>query len=201
MSRTIALTSAVLICVSLSVARAQGTQGTQTKPTTPPKTGTQTHPNTAMGNGSLKPADSKFLMDAAKVNMAEIDLAALADSKGTAPAVKQFSAKLKSDHEAAADDLKALAALKDVALPSSLSTTPKATKSRLDKLTGAAFDKAFADQMVLDHRHAVTAFTAASKSTDADVKSFAEKMLPTLKDHLQRALDLQKQLGGTGRGK
>ena len=48
---------------------------------------------------------------------------------------------------------------------------------------------------VNDHRKAVSAFTKASKSSDPDVKAFADKTLPVLKDHLQRAEDLQKKAG------
>jgi putative membrane protein len=121
-------------------------------------------------------------------------LAALADSKTKTPVVTQLAAKIKGDHDVAATELKALATQKNVALSSSLTAAQKATQARLDKLSGAAFDRAYAAQMITDHRAAVTMFTTATKSADADVKAFAVKTLPILKDHLQRAIDLQKQL-------
>ena len=46
-----------------------------------------------------------------------------------------------------------------------------------------------------DHEKAITAFTAASKGADSQVKDFAARTLPTLKDHLSRAQKLARQLG------
>jgi ferritin-like metal-binding protein YciE len=48
--------------------------------------------------------------------------------------------------------------------------------------SGADFDKAYAADMVSDHKKAVEAFEkAATDATDAEVKAFAVKTLPTLK--------------------
>jgi putative membrane protein len=66
----------------------------------------------------------------------------------------------------------------------------------LDHKTGADFDKAFAEDMVSDHKKAVAAFEkAANNSKDPDVKAFAAKTLPTLKMHLSMAEDLQQKVG------
>lgn len=54
-------------------------------------------------------------------------------------------------------------------------------------MTGAAFDRAYMNDMVKDHQTAIRDFQAASKIADADVKSFAEKTLPTLQHHLEEA--------------
>lgn len=182
MRRSLFLVPVMALCAPLSIASAQGVQG-QTPATVHAKT-----------SKPIRATDSRFMMKAAQAGSAEIDLATLAGGKSQAPAVKQIAAKIKSDHEAAAAELKALAVQKDVALPSSVSATQKAAKARLVTLSDAAFDRAFAAQMVGDHRLAVALFTTAAKSADADVKAFAEKTLPILKDHLQRSIDLQKQL-------
>ena len=50
--------------------------------------------------------------------------------------------------------------------------------------------------MNVDHKKAVKAFEkAANEAKDADVKAFAAKTLPTLKEHLSMAEDLQKKVG------
>jgi len=51
--------------------------------------------------------------------------------------------------------------------------------------------------MLDDHQKDVREFQrVASGSGDADVKAFASKTLPTLKDHLQQVQDLAKNMGG-----
>jgi putative membrane protein len=50
--------------------------------------------------------------------------------------------------------------------------------------------------MVEDHQKDVKAFEReATSGADADVKAFAAKTLPTLKEHLQQAEQLAKTVG------
>ncbi len=52
---------------------------------------------------------------------------------------------------------------------------------RLSALSGAAFDRAYMDDMVKDHQEDVAEFQReANGGSDADVKAFAAKTLPTL---------------------
>ena len=67
---------------------------------------------------------------------------------------------------------------------------------KLAKLSGAEFDKAYVAAMLDDHQKDVREFSrVASGNGDADVKAFASKTLPTLKEHLQQAQDLSKSVG------
>jgi putative membrane protein len=92
------------------------------------------------------------------------------------------------DHSKANDELKKIAADKGITLPTSLNTKDKATHDRLSKLSGAEFDKAYMKDMVADHREDVNEFRKESNSgSDADLKSWAGKTLPTLEHHLQLA--------------
>jgi putative membrane protein len=92
------------------------------------------------------------------------------------------------DHSKANDELKQLASQKKVALPKDLSVKDKATKARLEKLSGEQFDQAYMKDMVKDHKKDVSDFRRESKSAqDPDVKNFAAQTLPTLEDHLKQA--------------
>jgi putative membrane protein len=67
---------------------------------------------------------------------------------------------------------------------------------RLSKLRGAEFDRAYIDAMVKDHKEDVAHFEAMSRDgSDPDLKAWASKTLPTLKEHLKLAEDIQKKLG------
>lgn len=57
---------------------------------------------------------------------------------------------------------------------------------KLNNLSGASFDKAYIEMMVIDHQNAVALFEKASESTDSDVKTYANKYLPILKKHLKQ---------------
>jgi len=61
-------------------------------------------------------------------------------------------------------------------------------------MSGAEFDRAYMNMMVSDHNKDVAEFEKEStKGGDPDLKAFAAKTLPTLKEHQQMA----KALHGT----
>jgi len=73
----------------------------------------------------------------------------------------------------------------------------KALMDKLSGLSGNEFDKEFIRAAVKSHEKGVKSFEKQSTSaTDADVKAFATNTLPTLREHLQMARDLDKKLSG-----
>jgi putative membrane protein len=143
---------------------------------------------------AAKASAQNFLSKAAQANLAELELGRLAADKAENSDVKQFGQKMVDDHGKANKEVEALAGQKGVTLPTYIDAAHKAAKARLEKLSGSAFDRAFAAQMVKDHQAAVTLFrTQARSGKDPDVKAFAEKMLPDLEGHLKMAQDLNRQ--------
>jgi putative membrane protein len=67
----------------------------------------------------------------------------------------------------------------------------RAIYERLDKLSGAQFDRAWADQIIKSHQAGIELFTKATKFADEGVKTFAEQTLPALREHLKRAQEIQ----------
>jgi putative membrane protein len=145
--------------------------------------------------GALASADRKFVMEAAHGGMAEVELGKLAAEKGSSDAVKQFGKRMAEDHGKASDELKQLAQQKGVTLPTDLDAKHKQLRERLTKLTGAEFDRAYANEMVKDHKKDVADFKReASRAKDPDLKAWAGKTLPTLEDHLKQAQDMEAQV-------
>jgi len=154
------------------------------------------------GSSHLSAGDDKFVRDAAESSMAEIALGQLGVQKATNADVKSFAQKMIDDHTKATADLAPIASQKGVKLPTEPSTLHRAAADRISKLSGAEFDRAFMDQMVMDHQKVVTEFQHVSKGAkDNDVKSFASTNLPTMQDHLQMAQSLDAQVGGKKGGK
>jgi putative membrane protein len=146
--------------------------------------------------GELAASDAKFMKDAAADGMAEVELGKLAAEKASSPDVKQFGQKMVDDHGKANEQLKQLASRKNVDLPTEPKPEHKAEKERLEKLSGAAFDQAYAKAMEKDHRKAVDMFSRQAKSgADAELKEWAESKVPTLKQHLAHATELSGKSG------
>jgi len=132
--------------------------------------------------------DSTFATKAAAGGMAEVQLGNLAKEHAASADVKSFGERMVTDHTKANDELKKTASGKGITLPASLSSKDQATYDRLSKLNGAAFDRAYMQDMVSDHKTDVNEFKReADKGTDTDLKAFASKTLPTLQEHVTLA--------------
>jgi putative membrane protein len=143
-------------------------------------------PPSDKGDNVVTGGDLAFMGDAAMGNMAEVELGHLAVKQGDSKDVKQFGQHMVDDHSKANEELKQLAQQKKVMPPPDVSPEQKQAMEKLTKLQGAEFDRAYVKDMVEDHVKDVTAFEAVSKNaTDADVKAFATKTLPVLRQHLQ----------------
>jgi putative membrane protein len=149
--------------------------------------------------GALAAADKTFIMHAAQGGMAEVEMGRLAASKATDPDVKQFGQRMVDDHGKANDELKSLASQKNVTVPAELDAKHKADHARLEKLSGAAFDRAYMAAMVMDHNQDVAEFQRVAKTAkDADLKAWAAKTLPTLQDHQKQSKTVSAKVkGGT----
>ncbi len=155
--------------------------------------------NQTKTSSTASSSDQTFVKKAAEGGMAEVQLGQLAADKASTDEVKKFGQRMVSDHGKANDELKSLAQSKNITLPSDLDAKDKALHDRLAKLSGAAFDRAYMQHMVSDHRKDVNEFKKESTSgRDSDVKAWASKTLPTLEEHLKMAEDANKAVGTSG---
>jgi putative membrane protein len=175
------------VALGLAVAPAFAGQET-TRPHKAPET---------MNNKSAM-GDQAWVMKVAKGGMAEVELGKLAAQKAASDEVKKFGQRMVDDHSKANDELKTIAQGKNITLPADMAPKEKALHDRLAKLSGAAFDRAYMQAMVADHREDVPEFRKeANSGKDADVKAFAAKTVPTLEDHLKMAEQISKTVGSS----
>jgi putative membrane protein len=131
--------------------------------------------------------DATFYKKAAEGGLAEVELGKLAQDKSPTAGVKEYGAMMVTDHSAANDKLKAIAAKKNIKLPTSPSVGQMATKTKLEVLSGDAFDKSYIKGMVEDHQEDIKEFQAeATSGQDPDAKAYAAATLPTLQAHLKK---------------
>ncbi len=135
----------------------------------------------------LSDKDKSFMQEAAKDGMMEVEMGKMGQKQAKNAEVKKFATRMVTDHSKANTQLQALAKKKGVTLDKA--------EHKMDKMDDATFDKDYMDQMVKDHEKDVKAFEEIAKDgSDADVKAWASKTLPTLKKHLEMAKEIQGKL-------
>ena len=138
--------------------------------------------------------DDSFMKKAAEGGYFEVQASQLAEKNASSDQVKLLAHTIVTDHQQANDQLRQIALMKNVPLP-----TEPANKSELERLSGLkgkAFDDAYAKAMVKDHKNDIAEFLQeAKKGEDSAVKQFASQSLPTLQRHLHLAQQVQAQLG------
>jgi putative membrane protein len=148
-------------------------------------------------SGKAGAQDQEFLTNAIKGNRAEVALGKLVESKATDPSVKQFAQMMVKDHTPALHKLVHLAQQKNVTVPEGLASDAQELMTKLKGESGKSFDKTYMNAMVKDHEKDVQEFQQASQSaTDPELKSVASTLLPTLQQHLAKAEQIDKKLGG-----
>ena len=142
----------------------------------------------ALAASDLTRSDRKFVEEAAQGGMAEVELGKLAQQKAASDQVKQFGSKMAADHQKANEQLKKIAAAKGINLPADMSSSDRREFDKLQKKSGADFDREYMKEMVSDHKKDVKEFQSTAKSAnDPDIKNFASSTLPTLQQHLDMA--------------
>jgi len=143
------------------------------------------------------PKDSKeFAMKAAEGGQFEVKAAQLAEQKASSQEVKSLAQKIQQDHTAANNELMALAKQKNIDLPTNLTGACQEKYDMLQKLDGPAFDEAYIHCMIGDHLKDILSFDKeAKKGTDQEIKQWASKTVPTLREHLSRTATVAQSLG------
>lgn len=138
---------------------------------------------------NLTDEEKSFLDYAAKAGMMEVQIGRMGLKKATSGAVKKFSQRLIDEHGKANRELAELAHKKGQTLPPE--TPNVADTLSFASKAGTEFDREFAKAAVEDHKMKIDEFEKLAKSaTDSDIKSWVNKMLPMLRNHLRAAQEL-----------
>jgi putative membrane protein len=173
----------------LTVAPAQTSSSSMSKSASSQRESSQT-------STKMNVEDTHFMKKAAEGNTAEVELGKLAEEKASNQQVKQFGERMVNDHSKANEELQKIAESKGVTLPNTPSAKDKADETRLSKLSGERFDRAYMAEMRKDHTKDVSEFRMESKSAhDPQLKQFAEQTLPTLESHLKEADSIKTTQG------
>lgn len=141
--------------------------------------------------GSMSEIDQKFVEKAVIGGIFEVQSSQLAEQMATDEQVKQFAGRMIKDHTQANQELLGLTGRKGISPPVQLDEKHAEKLQKLGTSAGAEFDKQYVVMQVNAHQQAVDLFTkAAQNCSDPELKAFAGKTLPVLKEHLQLAKEL-----------
>ncbi|WP_207433995.1 DUF4142 domain-containing protein [Sabulibacter ruber] len=136
-----------------------------------------------------------FVAEVTSGSLFEVEMGRLASSKGQNAGVKQYGQLMMDHHTQSNAQLKQIADLKNLMVPTAMDKDHQETFNQVLGLSGAAFDKAYVEAMVKDHKRTIDQFEEmAEKGTDTELKAFASKGLPMLQSHLSQAEQLEDQL-------
>jgi putative membrane protein len=139
--------------------------------------------------------DAQFLVNAAEINLEQIQLGKMAQQKGGTAQVKELGKMMEDAHTKSQNDLTALAQSKMITIPTSSTNNAKDAYNDLNEKSGNDFDKAYVNMMVNSHKDAIDTFEDASTdSNDIDIKNWATVSLSGLRTHLDHSVALQNNL-------
>jgi putative membrane protein len=196
-SRLTTLAIATLAIVACSKKENYGADTTAASSTTSADT-------SAMAAGAPAPSgnwtDANIVALLDEANMADSSAGALAVTKGTASAVRDFGRRMMRDHHQLRAQGQALAKKLNItpAPPSDDPVTPAGQKE-MDTLNSTAkgkdFDKAYIDAEVDVHKAVLDIATkAAGQTKNAELKNLIQKAAPVIQRHLDKAESIQKTL-------
>ena len=143
--------------------------------------------------------EQEFAQKAAEGGLIEVQLGELAQQQAKDEQVIQFGERMVQDHGRANEKLMAIAEQKAIQLPQELSGDAQQKYEEMQQLSGAEFDEAYMDEMVEDHEKDVELFEQQAESgEDPDLRAFAEETLPTLREHMELAKQVQSQITAVG---
>ncbi|HEY5808167.1 MAG TPA: DUF4142 domain-containing protein [Povalibacter sp.] len=188
-----ATSQTVLCALLLAMGIATGAEDPRNVPdATPPPLGTASFvPPSNVDQQPLTP--QTFVVQAALINMTEIETGGLTQTRSGSAAVKEFGSRLVKDHRAALAKLKTIAAEGKISLPGELDPEHQGLRDELAGLEGPAFDEKFVAAMASGHNKALTLFKTAADSDKLTpaLRNYASATLPTLQQHAQMAHQLQ----------
>ena len=146
-----------------------------------------------MQTGQPSPVDRMFVTKAMQGSMAEVQLGQLTLQKSNNEQVKQFAQRMIDDHTKLNDQMKPVAQQLGVTVPNQVSKNDRKTMAKLQALSGPAYDQAYINDMVKDHKQDLNDFQMeASSGQDQTVKDAATQGSKVIAQHLQMAQQLAK---------
>jgi len=132
--------------------------------------------------------DAGFVKKVTAAGMGEVKAAEMALQKASDAKVKSFAQRIIDDHQKANKELEELASRKGWMVSKTVDEKCQKELDKLASVTAQSFDRIYMEGQIKGHEEAIKCHENEAKNgQDADLKNWASKTLPTLKEHLEMA--------------
>ena len=128
-----------------------------------------------------------FIKNGIEDGLTETKASGLAITNSNNQKVIGLAKMIIDDHAKIGEELLKLKADKKITEMDTINNLHQQMIKDLSKKSGASFDKAYLQMVVVDHEQAVKLFTDATTNNDGKIKKIAAQNLPTVKMHLDSA--------------
>ena len=192
--KSLLLNTGIILAVLVGTSSCGDTRG-------PATAGTYAEKNADVRGAGNDANDINFLVQATGINLEEIRLGEVAEEKGKMKDIRDLGKMMVVQHTKVLSDLTALAARKNITIPTMLNDDATADYKKLNGMSGDAFDTQYANMMVDGHNAAIHLFEKESSGAiDPDIRQWAAAVLPGLKAHLDHALTCQDKAKSVAAG-
>jgi putative membrane protein len=140
-----------------------------------------------------KQNDATFLLEAYNDLLLEARLAELASKEATSPQVREFAISVKMDHTPAIEEIQDMASRIDVVLPKEISEASQRQYSRIARMSGLQFDKAYCNFVSENNSIVLKKFEKIAQEGKHDfVKDWAWGKLGILKRQIALAQEINQ---------
>jgi putative membrane protein len=140
--------------------------------------------------------DIKFIRENTSDNYLEVSLGQLAMERAQNPEVKSYAEKIVKDHNALQDSWLAVAQQAGLGFKTGMGKNHRAKLTKLQKLHGRAFDRAFMTQLIRDNKDYLDYLEKEGRATHStQVRNLVEKTIPVLHDHFEEGKRIGAQVG------
>src|SRR5262245_8301386 len=137
-----------------------------------------------------KPAGDP-VREAVSAGIFEVKSSDLARSRAGRPEIKRFAERMIEDYLKFNMEFMGIIERGGLGVPMEMTARCKQRYDKLATLRDEAFDKEYVEIQVRGHEEAVKRFEELSKNAaNADVRQFAARLLPTLRQHKEHAMKL-----------
>jgi putative membrane protein len=176
-----------------------------------PAVGTAGERSAAERDRDVGPLVRNWVEDRLEGGMREVKLGELASQKAQNADVKAFGRMMVQDHTKSGEELKQIASKHNITAPAQPDDDTRDATERFSKLQGAEFDREYMNRMVDDHEKTLNALEdrldkegdnenprytpkKADNPLENELNQWAAKVVPTVRQHLERARQLNQKL-------
>jgi len=184
-----------IICASLLLSACKGTRNGSSADSMTKTDSMNAVKDTTQIAVPLTKEDIQFTINIASSGLKEIELGKLAQKKAENKRVRNFGGLMAKDITKTLNKLQIIAQNRHIDLPATPLPADQKTIDSLNQFSGKAFDNAYVNLMITDRENYVTIFEGVAKnSIDPDIKSFANKTLTPIKNHLDAITTISESM-------